>query len=291
MRDALDAVARRHPVLRTTYVADQSGVPHATVHPGLRPQWAEHDLIRVSAQAQRLRLEVLAQRRVRRAVRPCRRRAIADHVGAHRDRECVMLLVAHHIAWDDGSWEVFFADLTRAYTGDRAGGPSAARSRGTPRRRRADVAYWRAVMADPPEPLELPGPTGSTVPTGWRSARTNVTLSADTADRVVDMARATGCSPYAVLLAVFGTLVHRYTHADDFLVASPVLNRGAGTEGSIGYFGNTVAMRLRPHASMSFRECSSRPATRRSALSPTSGSISIGWCANSIPTGVTAPSG
>ena len=28
-----------------------------------------------------------------------------------------MLLVAHHIAWDDGSWQVFFADLTRAYTG------------------------------------------------------------------------------------------------------------------------------------------------------------------------------
>ena len=39
--------------------------------------------------------------------------------------------------------------------------------------------------------------------------------------------------------------MHRYTHADDFLVATPVLNRGR-RRGRIGYYGNTVAMRLRP---------------------------------------------
>ena len=50
-----------------------------------------------------------------------------------------------------------------------------------------------------------------------------------------------------VLLAAFGALIHRYTHADDFLVATPVLNRGAA-RGRIGYYGNTVAMRLRPQA-------------------------------------------
>src|SRR5438309_6010460 len=57
-----------------------------------------------------------------------------------------------------------------------------------------------------------------------------------------------------VLLAAFGALIHRYTHTDDFLVAAPVLNRGAGTEDAIGYVGNTVAMRLRPRPTMSFRE-------------------------------------
>ena len=40
-------------------------------------------------------------------------------------------------------------------------------------------------------------------------------------------------------MAAFGALVHRYTHATDFLVAAPVLNRGAGTEDAIGYYGNT----------------------------------------------------
>lgn len=257
LRGALDAVARRHPVLRTTYAADDTGAPRPTVHADLRPAWAEHDLTGLanqSEQAQRLRLEVLAQREFAAPFdlsTDAPLRITMVHTGSD---EYVMLLVAHHIAWDDGSWEVFFGDLTRAYAGEDLGEELEPHAPAVPRDAADDLAYWRRVMADPPEPLELPGPTGSAVPTGWRSARTGVALDADTARRVVDLARETGCTPYAVLLAVFGTLIHRYTHADDFLVATPVLNRGTGTEDRIGYYGNTVAMRLRPTTSMSFRD-------------------------------------
>lgn len=256
LRGALDAVAHRHPVLRTTYAADDTGEPRPTVHADLRPSWAEHDLtvVNQSAQAQRLRLEVLAQREFAAPFDLSRDAPLRITMVRTAAQEHVMLLVAHHIAWDDASWEVFFADLTAAYTGAGLGEELAPHVPAGPRDAAADLAYWRAVMADPPEPLELPGPTGSAVPTSWRSARSSVALGADTTRRVIDLARETGCSPYAVLLAVFGTLIHRYTHADDFLVATPVLNRGAGTDGRIGYYGNTVAMRLKPEPSMSFRD-------------------------------------
>ena len=67
LHEAVDAVAVRHPVLRTTYrtaSADNgsTGMPVPTVHPDLRPGWAEHDLSELSERARRLRLEVLAQR-------------------------------------------------------------------------------------------------------------------------------------------------------------------------------------------------------------------------------------
>lgn len=256
LRRALDAVARRHPVLRTTYAADTNGEPQPTVHPLLRPGWAEHDLTALadpSGQAQRLRLEVLAQREFAAPFDLATESPLRITLVRTAPDEHVMLLVAHHIAWDDGSWEVFFTDLTRAYTGDDRSELEPCPAAG-PRDADADLAYWRAVMANPPEPLELPGPAGSAVPTGWRSARTGVRLPDDTARRIVDLARQTGATPYAVLLAVFGALIHRYTHADDFLVATPVLNRGVGTEGRIGYYGNTVAMRLRPQPAMTFAD-------------------------------------
>ncbi|WP_422746290.1 amino acid adenylation domain-containing protein [Mycobacterium sp. WMMD1722] len=257
LRRALDAVARRHPVLRTTYAADENGLPAPTVHSDLRPHWTEHDLTELtdpSGQAQRLRLEVLAQREFAAPFdlavdAPLRITLIRTGVG-----EFVMLLVAHHIAWDDGSWEIFFAELTRAYTGAPLGEELDARRSAPSRATDEDLAYWRTVMADPPEPLELPGPAGSAVPTGWRSARTSTRLTPPLSRRVAELARDTGATPYAVLLAVFGTLIHRYTHADDFLVVTPVLNRDAGTEERIGYYGNTVAMRLRPQAAMTFRD-------------------------------------
>ena len=109
-------------------------------------------------------------------------------------------------------------------------------------------------MTDLPEPLELPGPRGSVVPSSWRAQRATARLSAQTMDRVALLARETGATPYMVLMAAFGALVHRYTHAADFLVATPVLNRGAGTEDAIGYYGNTLVMRMRPQPRLTFRE-------------------------------------
>ncbi|KHO23833.1 peptide synthetase [Mycolicibacterium setense] len=261
LHDALNAVAQRHPILRTTYRADDNGEPTATVHDDLTPGWAVHDLSDKSERARKLRLEVLAQREFGTAFdlstdSPLRISLIKTGPAEH-----VMLLVAHHIAWDDGSWRVFFTDLTRAYSGEQlAETPrvtvSVAADGGE------DLAYWREVLANPPEPLELPGPAGSVVPNGFRSQRSTVRLSADTVARVSALARETGATPYMVLLAAFGALIYRYTHTDDFLIATPVLNRD--TDETIGYYGNTVAMRLRPQGTDGFRELVA--ATRDTAI-------------------------
>ncbi len=120
-------------------------------------------------------------------------------------------------------------------------------------------------MTDLPEPLELPGPNGSVVPSTWRAQRATAQLSADTVDRAAALAKDTGATPYMVLMAAFGALVHRYTHASDFLVATPVLNRGAGTENAIGYFGNTLVMRMQPQPRQTFRALLAQ--TRDSAVS------------------------
>lgn len=251
LHSALNAVARRHPLLRTTYAADENGEPQAVLHDDLNPAWAFHDLSAMSERARGLRLEVLAQREFGRsfdlsADSPLRITLVRLAADEH-----MMLLVAHHIAWDDGSWRVFFGDLTTAYGGADLGPtprpPAPAADTGA-----QDLAHWRAVMTDPPEPLELPGPTGSAVPTGFRSQRTSLALAPETVTKVSALARDTGATPYMVLLAAFGALINRYTHTDDFLVASPVLNRG--TDDAIGYYGNTVALRLRPQPTKGFRD-------------------------------------
>ncbi|MBB2992300.1 mycobactin peptide synthetase MbtE [Mycolicibacterium iranicum] len=268
LHDAVDAVARRHSILRTTYTqqsddSGEPGMPVPTVHPDLTPGWADHDLSDLSERARQLRLEVLAQREFAKPFDLGSESPLRITVIRTGATELVLLLVAHHIAWDDGSWEVFFGDLTRAYTGQEL----------TPAPRAAapvqgsdddDVTYWRSVMKDPPEPLELPGPTGSAIPTSWRSQRATLRLDATAAARVAATAGDAGATPYALLLAVFGVLVHRYSHVDDFLVATPVLNRTGATEDVIGYFGNTVAMRLRPRPEMTFRELLTQ--TRDTAL-------------------------
>jgi mycobactin peptide synthetase MbtE len=267
LRRAVDTVALRHPVLCTIYQTDSDGDPHAVIRDDLRPRWAEHDLSGLAEQARRLRLEVLAQRQFRQPfdlTKDSPLRVTAVRVAAD---ELMLLLTAHHIAWDDGSWAPFFTDLTRAYTDPDSAAivpTSGAPAGGVAGNLDEDLDYWRPLVTDVPEPLELPGPNGSVVPSTWRAQRAVIPLSADTVDRAAALARETGATPYMVLMAGFGALVHRYTHSTDFLVAAPVLNRGAGTEDAIGYYGNTVVMRMRPQPRQTFRELLAQ--TRDSAV-------------------------
>ncbi|OBK41357.1 non-ribosomal peptide synthetase [Mycobacterium sp. 1245111.1] len=255
LRRAVDAVALRHPVLRTTYQTGSDGDPYPVIHGDLRPDWAEHDLSGLADQARQLRLEVLAQRQFRQPfdlTKDAPLRIAAARVGAD---ELILLFTAHHIAWDDGSWAPFFSDLTRAYTDVDSVPPVSTSVAGDPvRSSDEDLGYWRSLMTNLPEPLELPGPNGSVVPSTWRAQRTVAHLSAETIERAAALARESGATPYMVLMAAFGALVHRYTHASDFLVATPVLNRTAATENAIGYFGNTLVLRMRPESRMTFRE-------------------------------------
>ncbi len=266
LHEAVDAVALRHPVLRTTYQTGTDGDPYPVVHDDLRPDWAVHDLSALAEQARQLRLEVLAQRQFRQPfdlTKDSPLRIAAARVGAG---ELMLLFTAHHIAWDDGSWAPFFTDLMRAYTDTDTAAPVSTAVAGDPvRAGDEDLAHWRSLMTDLPEPLELPGPNGSVVPSTWRAQRATAQLSADTVDRAAALAKDTGATPYMVLMAAFGALVHRYTHASDFLVATPVLNRGAGTENAIGYFGNTLVMRMKPQPRQTFRALLAQ--TRDSAVS------------------------
>jgi mycobactin peptide synthetase MbtE len=253
LRAAVNAVAARHVQLRTTYAAGADGDPRPTVRTDLTPGWSTYDLVELPGHARRLRLEVLAQREF--AARfdlssqaPLRLTIVRTGIDEH-----VMLLVAHHIAWDDACWPVFFADLTRAYRGEPLDPPAAIPAADTDTTDE-DLAYWRAVLADPPEPLELPGANGSVVPANWRAQRTALRLPEATVAGVAAMAKACGATPYMVLLAAFGVLIQRYTHADDFLVAAPVLRRTPEHAQVIGYYGNTVALRLRPRSDETFRE-------------------------------------
>ena len=123
LRQAVDAVAVRHPILRTTYQTDGDGNPYPVIRDDLRPGWAEHDLSGLAEQARRLRLEVLAQRQFAQPfdlTNDSPLRVAAARVGAD---ELILLLTAHHVAWDDGSWAPFFTDLTRAYVDGSTAAP------------------------------------------------------------------------------------------------------------------------------------------------------------------------
>ncbi|WP_078292741.1 non-ribosomal peptide synthetase [Mycobacterium sp. D16R24] len=253
LRAAVTAVVARHEILRTTFRAGTDGDPVAVLHGDLPARWVEHDVSELAGTAQQLRVGVLAQREFGAPFdltveSPLRFTVIRTGAAEH-----IVLVVAHRIAWDDDSWSVFLADLTTAYvrgaiTAPLPGRPPLDGADG------ADLDYWHEELANPPEPLELPGSNGSVVTTDWKAARATARLSASTMGRVEQLAHEANTTPYVVLLATYSALLHRYTHAEDFLVAAPVPTRDADAQGGIGHFGHTIALRMRPRSDESFRD-------------------------------------
>jgi mycobactin peptide synthetase MbtE len=111
LRRAVDAVAARHAVLHTTFDTDDDGDPRPVLRPDLRPQWAEHDLSGLTDQSRRLRLDVLAQRDFGRPFDLSKDSPLRVSVARVSADELMLLVTAHHIAWDDGSWAPFFTDF------------------------------------------------------------------------------------------------------------------------------------------------------------------------------------
>ncbi|MUM24641.1 amino acid adenylation domain-containing protein [Mycobacterium sp. CBMA271] len=253
LRAAVTAVAARHRALRTTFHIGTAGDPVAVLHGALAPRWAEHDVTELTGTARQLRLRVLAQREFGTAFDLGTQSPLRVTLIRTGAAEYLLLVVAHRIAWDDASWSIFLDDLTSAYTQGAIRGltPLLTQQQDAVG---ADLEYWRRQLVNPPEPLELPGPNGATVPSSWKAQRCSTRLPASVMSNVEQLAQDAATTPYVVLLAAYSALLHRYTHAEDFLVAAPVATRDGDAKDAIGYFGNTIALRMRPHGRMSFRD-------------------------------------
>ncbi|CAM3084033.1 mycobactin peptide synthetase MbtE [Williamsia muralis] len=247
LRAALSDVVGRHEILRTSYGVGDDGIPYQSAAEHVEVPWSEHDLTDLAEQSRSRRLEVLARREFGRPFDLARDVLVrATLVRTGRD-EWVFIFVVHHICWDDDSWAVFFDDLNAAYDGRSAHRPPtqfldvatdpAALAVDDPA-----IAYWRELLSPAPEWLELPAETPGVA--SKNAGRGSRSMPSDVMEAVNELARAASTTPFTVLLAAFGTLIHRYTGATDFLVAVPITDRRkSGADRAIGYFGNTVLVR------------------------------------------------
>ena len=269
---AFAAVVRRHEVLRTVFRLEE-GEPFQAVLPAVDLALPRIDLSALPAE--RRQDESLA--RAREAAgqgfelgRPPLVRAVlwdlANPGEAEGDR--YLLLVLHHAISDGWSMGVLLQELAAFYAAGASG-----RSAVLPplplqyadfaawQRRRlaegafdADLAFWRQELEGSPESLELPtdrprpaaqSPRGSSCPMALDPAAT-----ADLAALV----RQQEATLFMALLALFATLLARYSGQRDLLLGSPVAGRGRRElEGLIGLFVNTVVLRGDLSGDPSFR--------------------------------------
>ena len=185
------------------------------------------------------------------------------------DRRHALVLRIHHIASDGWSEGVLNRELSVLY-GQMAGEESAvlpelplqyADYALDQRTRMSDGGgglgqdYWKARLAGTPSGVSLPFDRVPGDESGLRAATSLATVPAAVVKGVDGVAKSVGASSFMGLLAAFSVLLWCSSGQDDLVIGSPVAGRDLpATEGLIGLFINTVAMRTRVRASDTFRE-------------------------------------
>lgn len=116
-------------------------------------------------------------------------------------------------------------------------------------------AYWAAVLDGAPELLRLP--TDRPRPTVQRheGSHQRFALERELGDALVTLGRKQGATFFMTTLAAFAVLLYRLSGEEDVVIGSPIAGRNLlELQGLIGFFSNTMALRLRVGGNPSFRE-------------------------------------
>ncbi|AKQ66396.1 Malonyl CoA-acyl carrier protein transacylase [Myxococcus hansupus] len=253
---SLNALVRRHEVLRTTFRLDD-GNAHQVIAESMPLTLARLDArgdVLEAREADALRLALADARKPFDLVRGPVMRAVLIRVG---EAVSVLHLTLHHIASDGWSGGVLFRELVAGYEALASGQPSplpelpvqyadyAVWQRGWLQGAgmEAQLAYWKKQLAGA-QVLELP--TDRPRPARWsgRGGRLLVGVDKPLMDALWTVGRREGATPFMVLTAAFQTLLSRYSGQDDVIVGTSAAGRNRPElEGLIGCFLNTLAIR------------------------------------------------
>ncbi|WP_405762549.1 amino acid adenylation domain-containing protein [Streptomyces sp. NBC_01420] len=198
------------------------------------------------------------------------------------DDSWVFLLLVHHIATDGRSTGVFFGDLSRAYAARSAGATVSAleplpvryadyavwqqRVLGAPDDSDSvlaqELAFWHKTLEGLPEEhalnLDRPRPARAS----HRGGQVEVALGDDLFERVGELARAEGCTPFMVVHAALATALTRLGAGTDLAIGSPVAGRtDEALRDLVGFFVNTLVLRTHTDGDPTFRELLGRVRT------------------------------
>ncbi len=117
------------------------------------------------------------------------------------------------------------------------------------------LCYWKQQLAGPLPVLQMPTDRPRPSSQSFKGSSVPLRLKPELTHQLKAMARREGVTLYMLLLAAFYSLLFRYTSQLDIVLGTPVANRALPeVEGLIGFFVNTLAIRVRMELNKSFNQ-------------------------------------
>jgi tyrocidine synthetase-3 len=269
LQQALSDVVQQHEILRTRFVQDQQGFwQHIEAHSnvGLTIVTCPEELTAAAQQSW-----------ITRQWQQCSSHVFdLDCAGVwtltllilDSDRH-VLLMNMHHIISDAWSQGLFTRALLQAYQARIAGTVLPLRTEqlqfadyalwaeqpAQQQKQQQDLAYWTEVLHNCPAELVLPVDHHPTTQLSFRGKTATFQLESNRVQALHSFCRTEQKTPFMLLLALLNLYFGRMARTEDLVIGTSVANRTtAGCEDVLGFFANTLPLRVRQDQQQGFRE-------------------------------------
>ena len=258
LRRALDRIVARHEGLRTTFISVEG-------EPAQRIATPEESRFHLTERD--LREQINAREELDRLVREEAAAGFDLESGPlvrgrlirMGEEEHALLITMHHIVSDGWSMGVFISELSALYRAFARGEEDPLPELGV---QYADYAvwqrkwmegeilrkqeeYWERTLAGAPSLLELPTDHPRPAEQDYAGGWIQVALDEKLSRGLKELSKRRGTTLYTTLLAGWGALLAQLSGQEDLVIGTPAANRGRmEIEGLIGFFVNTLALRL-----------------------------------------------
>ncbi len=261
---ALTDLVQRHEALRTTFI-EVNGEPVQRISPRAELPFTVESLEGASDAAIRQRAEAEVRLPFDLEHGPLVRATVLRV----SSEEHVLLLVMHHIVCDFWSSDVLARELKALYAAHVRGEETTLPALPVQYADfahwqrdwlRGDVleaqrAWWKEQLSGAPPVLELPTDKPRPPVQTFRGAQFHQRLPAELPGAVQELSREAGVTPFMLLMAGFHALLARHSGQPDIVVGTPIAGRNRReVESLIGFFTNTLAIRVKASGDASFRE-------------------------------------
>jgi amino acid adenylation domain-containing protein len=265
---SINEIISRHEILRTRYqVID--GQPFGVVDPALKLTIEVTDLLKLPEHDRESEALKISAEYFQQPFDLGQGPLIRASVLKLGERNYLLLLSMHHIIFDGWSIGILFRELATLYESYSAQKPCSLSElplqysdfafwqkqwlQGEALKNH--LAFWKDYLSGVNTILDLHTDHPRPAVQSFRGARQSFRIPGNVLESIKSLAQQERATLFAALLSAFQTLLYRYTNQEDITVGTPVANRNkVEIENLIGFFVNTVAIRVDLSGNPTFRQ-------------------------------------
>ena len=265
LQAVLDAVMRRHDILRTEFrVVD--GAPLQVVLPHASVALNTVSLAHLSAHEREVQLFRLAQQETQNPFDVSSGPLLRAVLFQLTDTEYVLLVICHRIVCDEASLQLLLSEVNSLHQSHISQKSQAVANMPTQYHEAAardavpsELAFWKQWLNGAPSSIDLPADRQRAPLQTFHSDKQRMSVEAPLLERLRALSQSHGATLFTTLLAAFSVLLSRYARQEDLVLGTQVSGRRRPElQGVIGPLENMLGLRIDTSGDPSFAELLSR---------------------------------